>query len=34
VCVGLAVGLKDGTHRLGRPAWHGRLLDDDLRRRV
>ena len=28
VCVGLAVGLKDGTHRLGHPAWHGRLLNN------
>ena len=34
MCVALAVGLMDGTHRLGRPAWHGRLLNNDLRRRM
>jgi len=33
-CVRLAVGLKDGTHRFGSPAWHDQLLDDDLQRRV
>jgi len=32
VCVGLAVGLKDGAHGLGRPAWHGQLLYNDLQR--
>ena len=34
VCVGLAVGLKDGMHRLSRPAWHGQLLNNNLQRRM
>jgi len=25
----LATQSKDGAHRLGRPAWHGRLLNED-----
>ena len=33
VASGLAVGLEDGAHRLGRAAGHGRLLDDNLRAR-
>ena len=27
---GLGIRLENGAHRLSRPAWHGRLLDDDL----
>ena len=30
---GLRVRLEDRAHRLGGPAWHRRLLDDDLVRR-
>lgn len=33
VASGLAVGLEDGAHRLGCPAWNGGLLDDNLGRR-
>ena len=34
VCIGLSVGLKDGLHRLGRPAWRSQLLNNDLQRQM